>query len=674
MIRKDIKNWQYVILGALILLTAVLISINRPEISSASLTRPDGSIRAIPLPFNEGQQENGLYVYKFSLRNTFIFSGKLQIIQDDCLENILVNNMNLPETFFKNNCDLKNGQYVNIKKFLNPGFNTIEVIVQNKQGSQGLRVIDNDFYEKYLIIAVLFSLISLVDFKWVYKGLNMKIGTFFQVNRLSALLFISILVFSVIVVNLTLPLANNQARNISVFLLLFLTITAPAFIYIKTNFIFAKSTLILFSCALMIGLISLYKIPYDRYTHDIFGHLEYIRYLIEHNEPPIPTGGWMFYHPSFYYRFCALIFKFTNPTGDLSDAAIGPFYQKLSFLIFTLYSFFSLATLNSVFTAIKNKYGDDIKHVYILAISLFLFWTANSIVSVRIGNDILLNLLYSISFLLILKWWKSGSTFYFLMAILLCSLSVWTKTNGFIIFFTFGILIFIRFHQLFSKRALTDLYRQMIFTFIVIGSLTAYLSFYQKLSPDVAGTNTRLIVGNTDGLGDRFIVDNSIKSFLVLNPVEFVKIPFTNPVDDHKGRNHFWFYLLKSSLFGEYGHDPLIIQTVSKVLSFLYLILMMAFPVGAFALFKYLKHDAVPIIVSFSMLILLMIIFRIYYPYSTSGDFRYIYPATLPFIVCVSCTLLWLKKRKFLAFVFEISAFGFVLTSILFQMLVIFNL
>ena len=193
--------------------------------------------------------------------------------------------------------------------------------------------------------------------------------------------------------------------------------------------------------------------------------------------------------------------------------------------------------------------------------------------------------------------------------------------------------------------------------------VTLYFSFHEKFQK--SDKVTRFVVGNANGLGNGFDVGVGLYNYLVLNPVDFVQIPFTSSLEEGKGREFFWFYLLKSSMFGEFSYHAPTSIFLAKVLSFLLLLLLLLMIPGFFFALK--RRFMIPIVVDVCVLLVSMMIFRYFYPYSCSNDFRYIFPAVLPMAVLGGYSMLCMVRyRIFFSVAFAVVT-GFVISSLVFQ-------
>jgi len=656
-----IKSKLALCLGVLLLVIGnVVVLSNKSQISNCVVTRPDGLKKTIEIPFESTSDGvNDVYVYDLTLTNPLFFSGKLHIIPDDCLLSFTVNGVNIPcSEFSEGQCDCLNGFYLDLSNYLQKGDNRLHLEIENTHGFYGVNILDVTFYEKYSIILALFFALAFIDLKQVFLcGLN-----YFKQNRVLTKLLLclsGLLILTVLMVNFIDELPYSE-WVVSGFMLMLVLI--PVLYSIFKHFSYGKETSFLFLTAVLIWILYAVKLHYSFFSYDTEGHLAYVQYLFRTGQAPISSGGWSFYHPSLYYRFISVFWKMVNFGGGFGEAALMKLAQMFSLVLFILYGYFSLKTVDLFFRCLRGPI--NIKFVsiaYFSSVALFLFWPSNAVFSVRFGNDILFNFFYALSFYFISSWWFSRSLLHFVLALIFVSLGVWSKTNAFILMGVIGVLLIGRY--LLEKEKKRFEYFNKLFILVGFSMVTLYFSFHEKLGK--SNQDTRFVVGNANGLGDGFDVGVGLYNYLVLNPVDFVQIPFTSSLEEGKGREFFWFYLLKSSMFGEFSYSAPASILLAKVLSFIQLLLLLLILFGFFFALK--RKFMMPIIVDISVLLVSMMIFRYFYPYSCSNDFRYIFPAVLPMAILGGSSLLFLTRYRLFYNVAFLVVVGFVIFSVVFQ-------
>jgi hypothetical protein len=601
----------------------------------ADIKQANGTAYEAILPFkSKNAGEIGKYSYTIKIKAHPLMSGNFQIIADDCIDDIWVNGKKLHGLINKEKaCDTKNGIDIHIGKYLYLGANEITVDTYNTGGQFGLQFVDTSFYTGYqifipLLCCFVFLLFKVPCKKFISNKINLiTMKKTWIINSVPFFTLIFLYVVGMFIKD------NSAYRWIFIWGVAG-SVALPCFYSIYRKSISPKFTLcILFIClALCASFISYHF--YDEYSYDVEGHIQYIQYIIEAGHSPNPAGGWLFYHPSLYYRSAAIFWQIANYNRNLNYEEFLKLMQGFTFTLFILYCYFSIRTIDSFYEAISQKNEKNRRsNSYRLTVVLFLLWPANSIFSGRIGNDIMFELLYAITFYAIVKWWLSQKISHFLLILICSSLAVWTKSNGFILFGVIGTLLPIGY-ILDKSKVKNRWYLQKTVALTTFLLVITYLAASDKFSRGYTIPDTPLIVSNAAGLGQELRIENNFGTYLTFDPVKFVCIPYTSAIDPLRGRDNFWHFLLKTSLVGEFTEGSPILGVVASILSLLLLFLLPIFFTGLVFSLKS-SRTGLPIIASILLLVTSMIIFRLSYPFSCSNDFRYIYPAILPFCMLV---------------------------------------
>lgn len=666
----DVFLWY---LAACSVVAIGLVYLNKAELVNASVISEHEEKKTITLPFYSKSQEKGEVLFSFNLISTRLFSGNLRILPDDCITEIKINNQLLPEfLFFNKNCDGLNGLNINVSPYIVQGTNLVEIKVENLNGPYSLTVKDLSFYEKYVVLLLFFASIFFIRFRVLWDLLVAKTKNTYDNHKLLLWGNVALLLIFGTTFILSLSVFDYSVSFWFLALELILIISINLYYLIYKKLMFGKEV---FWFALAMGCVFtayFLFLHHSLFSYDYNGHLEYIRYVIETGVVPEAQGGWSFYHHSLYYRLVSSFWTIFE-TGDGLDNFI--FYktvQLFSLILFLLYLFFSVKTIDLFFRVIMsnlNLKGDKMRLIYILVLGLFVTWPANSIFSVRVGNDLMFDLFYSITFYCILKWYWSEKTLFFFLTLIFTSLAIWSKTNGFLLYGILGCLLLFKFVQD-KKQGLKAKHVLHITLFTLFLSMGLYQSFHERFERLKVDSDTRLVVGNANGLGDDLVAENNAKNYLLFNPIKFVEIPFTDTRDESKGKSFFWFFLFKSSMFGEFSFDSPVLVFLARVLSALFLIFI---SMGLYGVIKSTKDLNIftPFLVSALILVFSLMIFRIEYPFSSSNDFRYIFPAVIPLVIFIATTLITLSRfnRIFNFFVIVIGLF--LISGIAFQILAI---
>ncbi|QPH38721.1 hypothetical protein [Pedobacter endophyticus] len=624
----------------------------------ADLITASGSASRVILPFkSKDAGKPGVYTYKLTIYNSALLSGKFHVIVDDCFRSIELNGRNIMlDIALEKICDSNNGFDINLKKQLHSGANVLKLETENRSGHFGLQFYDTTFYAKYYFMILVFLFMILFKpkpFTFTIFG-NFKHLLRSEGNRLYAV-FLYILVITVVLF-LGPILKNSSLHRWLIIWTILGSALIPSLHLIYTNCLFAKYSCCIFILSFILCSAFLVCRFYDEYSYDVEGHIQYIQYMLDTGHSPVASGGWMFYHPSFYYRCAALFWSLVNLNAHFNYEEFLKMMQAFTLFIFIFYSYFSVRTVDLVFRTLrKNVDKNTLRGSYHLVISLFLFWPVNTIFSGRIGNDILFELFYAIAFYFILKWWHSQKLGDFLIILICASFAIWSKTNGFILLGLVGTLLTIRCFtkqdiKLFKMRYISKAYLFAIFL-VFIG----YLTLSDKIARFRYDPDAPLVVSNANGLGNDLRVENNLRTFLTFDAVKFVKVPYTSAINPERGRDNFWHFLFKTSLLGEFSETSPVLKAIASALSLFFLLLLPIFLTGLFVTIKHYKND-LPVLMSLLLLVGSMVIFRIAYPFSSSNDFRYIYPAVLLFCLLLGRGKIHLSRIRFVNY----SAIGII--------------
>ena len=131
-------------------------------------------------------------------------------------------------------------------------------------------------------------------------------------------------------------------------------------------------------------------------------------------------------------------------------------------------------------------------------------------------------------------------------------------------------------------------------------------------------------------LTDDLIVGNRAENYLRFDLPLVVHQPFTSPLDDDKGRQFFWNYLFKTSLFGEWEVDHPWARLLAVALSIALLAMCVHVLFGTLLRAGRAWLDELPMFLTFGFLLVSLVALRVKIPRSCSGDFRYVLPVLTP--------------------------------------------
>jgi len=502
-----------------------------------------------------------------------------------------------------------------------------------------------------------------------------------------------------------------------IFFILFLIFSMAFFYFALEALGFDFKVRLIFITALFVFIMNLVHTRYDRYTYDLLegdsGHLNYVEYIVKNNALPSPDG-WVFYHPPLYYLSAAAVYKVCQLIG------VNFIYKALQGL--SLFYFFTFL----IFGALILKRLISKSSLFYLSIFLLVFWPSGFIHSIRIGNDVLFCTLFTAGLFYLYRWRETKEWKYLYMASLFASLDFMTKTNGLILIMVLFILLLIEYFKykdkiVFLKKA--SMVLGMLILAFVLSTYDNYIMAIQQKRPNwiLAG-----IINVTASEDPALYVENKLINYVYFDPATYFTSPFVDTRDNRTGRQYFWNFLLKSSLFGEFSFSSSLKRGIALFLSYLLFGMLIYFLAGlvfwvmmmrdrslpiresyrnpmVFSLcgdlnstyrVRHIKRYKFPLLVKvelvrrhffsrykakdFGMLllsllffILLMLAYRINKPLSPLSDFRYIYPAIITFctLYCFSLEVFKDRHKETLVMIGYIMAISFSALSGLFFLL-----
>lgn len=340
---------------------------------------------------------------------------------------------------------------------------------------------------------------------------------------------------------------------------------------------------------------------YDERGHDTGGHIHYIQIVANDLRIPASNECWTCYHPPVYYIAGAGVWKISEWAGVTPQNGL----QWLDFLISLLALGFGIACIGEILVG-KPRY---------IAALLWSVWPSFVLASPRIGGDILFYGMHAVALWGCLRYIKTDSGKYLLAAVIASAAAYWTKSTAAVTFGLVGLTVLMRT----LPRILRKLSR-MEWASLAILFVVGIVVLVRVLGGDV--------VGNAGGNDNTVLVQNNPGHFLFFDVRSFLVNPYIDPWHDELGRQFFWNYLAKTSLFGEF---KLLVtpmgQWLASLVSASFLVLLVF---GLRGLWKthWTKVNVLLVVQAVSFFAA-MIALRLKYPFSCSNDFRYIVPVLL---------------------------------------------
>jgi hypothetical protein len=397
----------------------------------------------------------------------------------------------------------------------------------------------------------------------------------------------------------------------------------------------ATETRVLVLAAIALRLGYWWVTPPSVRSHDVDAHMEYIEFLIGHHALPNPASGFSFYHPPLYYVAAALLWSGLAALGLVRDEIMKGL-QLASVACEMGFVAFSIATARLWLDAVppaRFVRGLGRRGLTDLYTALILFWPSSILHAARLGNDDLTYLFFGGSLYFASRFWLFPSTVAadrsLIAAALWAALGTITKTTSLALFAVLGVLFLARVVVRERERRFRVLERRAWPALLFFVASTA-IGLGRAIVASAARPGDNPIVGHVAQLDDNLIVRNQAQNYLLFDLGTFVRAPFTNALDDDKGRQFFWHYLAKTSLFGEWEfHGPLA-RAVATALSLAFLCVCAHLAVSLFLRRASVWSSEAPLVLVFVALVLSLLTLRITIPRSCHGDFRFILPVLTP--------------------------------------------
>jgi hypothetical protein len=544
--KKILREPLFYLLPILVILY-IIVTPARLEFSDVKLTK-DNHTENIKLPYLVNMPKDEVFTVSFdlTLKNK---TAKLNIIPDDCIQQILINEKIFPLNGIQGLCDCNNGAYFDFSEYVQKGVNHFEFRIINSGGGPAGFKIETTFYHG-------FKSLSLIHY----------------VFALFFLLYVALI------------LKKFKFKLIAIFIIL-LGITVRLIVY---TYMGPMSS------------------PYD-----VREHLEYVQIVAEENRLPKNNECWECFQPPLYYIVSAGI----KNVADRYDPALTNRILQQGHLLLSFASIaFGVAFLINLFGNNRGAY---------LAALIAVFWTGFVVAAPRINNDTLFYFGTLFCMLFTQRYWYWHKSSDMLLASIGASIALAAKSTGFVIlgiWVIIYILIVIHSLKIVSWRAL------LISVFIV--TLFTGFSNYRTIIDIFEGKKIGL-VGSVNSLNGAMKVGNAFGNYFYIDLQDYLLLPYTSAWNDEGGRQYFWNYAIKSSLY-LYKEIKLYDSSIGNFLAMI--LCIFALLIFAFALWGiiHIKFNEIPQMLFAVFLLASLICYRIMYPFSCNMEFRFIFPALFP--------------------------------------------
>ncbi|MDW8349111.1 MAG: hypothetical protein RML49_02445 [Verrucomicrobiae bacterium] len=415
--------------------------------------------------------------------------------------------------------------------------------------------------------------------------------------------------------------------------------------------------------ALMLVLAYLrYTKPHERTYDEGYGpgvHSAYVMAIVERGRLPKVDEGFVFYHAPFYYLLGAAVWWCSEVCG-----APNP-YQALQVLAVVLFGLYLAGGVLAIFQLVQRP------GLQALAAAVFCFWPGGIMHSIRLGNDALLYALSAWGIFLGFRWWRRmreegwslGGVWRgeWVWSALCAAAAFYAKSNGLVLVGWLGMMLcIVCVGMVYREAALLRIRdgvrgaecvwkglrrmqwgRYLRCLGVLLGVTALFVGLY--LARNLKAINfkdpnfsmAQALVPNAGALNPGMWVETNLRSFLVFDPFSFMSIIYTNPYNE-EGKKHFWNYLFKTSLFGEYGVGGRRHDDWAWWLNFNFVLLL---GMVVYGLVRYVEADwweKVPVYTLIVLYFASMIYFRMKVHYGCANEFRYILPVLVPMAMVIA--------------------------------------
>ncbi|MDE1988555.1 MAG: hypothetical protein KGI39_02550, partial [Patescibacteria group bacterium] len=180
------------------------------------------------------------------------------------------------------------------------------------------------------------------------------------------------------------------------------------------------------------------------------------------------------------------------------------------------------------------------------------------------------------------------------------------------------------------------------------------------------------LVVNMSGLNNGLFVENKVRNYAYFDAKTFLTEPYVSTWDDKYGRQYFWNFLLKNSLFGEFFFNGAIAENIAIGISALSL--MMIFWIVGIMLFSVKESLKNNFVLKVNAILLLSVFMAFRIILSINGDFRFILPILISLCSFVGIGILEYRRRglKNLEYIGYGISISFIILSLLFFTFAVF--
>jgi hypothetical protein len=271
----------------------------------------------------------------------------------------------------------------------------------------------------------------------------------------------------------------------------------------------------------------------------------------------------------------------------------------------------------------------------LMASAFVTFWPTLAIHACRIGNDALFVLFASLSLWQLVAWRRTGRTRAIVAAAFAAGLAVETKLTGLVV-------ILIAATSLAAAGPWGPPGRSRGWGGVLAGSAALALGMAAWAFTLVHWKQGRLSVQDFHSLGDNLLVANTWSAYTTFDLHSFAHDPFVH-MGGGTGRDEFWNFLFRSSLFGQFISESSATTSVAYEVAALAVIFFSFVLAGlAICIARGFRRDDAghrELVITVSGFLAFLLLMRHTHPYAPHNDFRFILPVVLPCSVMAALAL-----------------------------------
>ena len=348
--------------------------------------------------------------------------------------------------------------------------------------------------------------------------------------------------------------------------------------------------------------------PLER-ANDVSGHIAHIEQVKKGNLLPKTRECWECHQPPVFYWAASLM----SWPLEMDSAVPTKFYQWLCLMSYVTFLCVSLLLINRLL---------PIGRGWLIASMLLIFWPAGFLRASSIGNDVPLYMFAALLLYFLHTWLETRKDKHLILTSEFFLLAVLTKFSGFIFAIPcIAAMIFVANKKQLSLKS-TKVIVPLAFALTAVVATYFIIQFKQDIAHQFSSA----------AISHKLAVGNSAKNFLLFDTIDYFTQAYTSPWGDAGGRQYFWNYIAKSSLFGEFELAPRdsILRILALVLSCLLIAVVAGTSIMALAMPAQKWKLILPSLGLISLSIATLICFRFHISAAPAGDFRYIHFMILP--------------------------------------------